>query len=131
MTVPQVSPGSSSDLSRGGEGLPPDRLVEELSLGDLRAGLEQLLLGGGAVVQQLQGLPELLRPGFGVRQGGVVHPGEGGPRRAVPLPGALLDLHAPQVLEAPEQGLPVPGHAEEPDMLHFNDGHIDPPLPFR
>ena len=112
-------------------GLPPDRLVEELSLGDLRAGLEQLLLGGGAVVQQLQGLPELLRPGFGVRQGGVVHPGEGGPRRPSRSPALSWTSTHPRCWRPRSRGLPVPGHAEEPDMLHFNDGHIDPPLPFR
>ena len=107
-------------------GLLPDRLVKELFLRDHGPGLKQPALGRGVVVEQVQRGAQAVGPGLGVGQRRVVHPGEGGPVRIGTLLVGLPDLHAAQVLELPQQLLPVRVHGEEPQVFHFDYGHESP-----
>ena len=114
------------DAPGGLGGLLADRLVKELGLRDQGTGLEHGTLGGSIVVEEVQSGPQTVGLGLGVGQSGVVHAGKACPGRVAELLVGLPDLHAAQVLELPEQLLPVRGHGEEPQVFHFDYGHESP-----
>jgi hypothetical protein len=98
-------------------------LVQQVRSGHLVSGRKQAPLLGSVLLHHIDGVLQLGQAAPGVGHSGVLPVEQGGVLLVVQIAVRFAHLHAPGVLEAVQQRVPVLRKSDKPEPFHFCNGH--------